>query len=859
MNFVSVPFSAKETSVTIAAMGVGHYPLIKGNKKNVYVVSRGAEKVQYRIFLIERSDNEVKELTDGYTDSVEAYKPYLLEHNESFTTGSYILKVWVKEEGSNNEYDYERISYLYCNENEDNSKLYVDKDMDIDKLSNDKDENEYMVGETLIIKGIKDIGGKEEPYKYRLHIYDVDRDKWIIDDKEYRDICEWTPDKPGTYILDLWVISSDPYYLNAIEKDPLGKVYEGWNLKVINVNPEPEKVDINMAAVDHLPIAAGDSASFFITSKNVDKVQYRVWLYSPEKSDSDIEKLKEITNGYSHVMPANEPFEIKVSDKMDSGKYRLWIWVREEGSHELYDKSYGSDFQCIEKDGVVNINLDNKMDIEKGNYIAGEKIVIHGIQDDEGINKEDNTEDTSKENNSESVLENNTENKDESVDERVVDKNNTESSDGVIDQQLSESIDNSSDEIIEKVSTKDLQQNDNKYLYKLHILNIQTREWIIDDKEYRKVIEWIPEEAGLYLLDLWILDPNSELGSIIKNNPNSKVFNGLKLQLIDVKKGKNKEDDKKDIEDKYTVINNFDELIKGIENGYNLKINNSKVQEVYDKANEIIKNIITENMTELEKELVIHNYIIKNTRYDDENYEMDSIPDDSYTPYGALIKGVAVCDGYTKSMKILLNMVGIESDIVKGDTIVGGNRVNHSWNLVKIEGEYYHVDATWNDPIPDAGDKVRYSYFNMTDEELEQDHVWNKDRYRRAVRDKYEYLHSMYHSIISDEWIYYSDLLDDNKLYKIKIDGTDKVKLRNSKSIFITVDDEWIYYSNYSHGGYIYKIRKDGIGNIKLNDEWSTDIKIKDDWIYYKSVYENKGYKIKKDGTERQVVTVENE
>lgn len=65
---------------------------------------------------------------------------------------------------------------------------------------------------------------------------------------------------------------------------------------------------------------------------------------------------------------------------------------------------------------------------------------------------------------------------------------------------------------------------------------------------------------------------------------------------------------------------------------------------------------------------------------------------------------------------------------------------NHAWNLVNIEGEYYHLDATWDDPISENGESViRYNFFNLKDDEISLTHKWNRENYPKAEGEKYNY------------------------------------------------------------------------------------------------------------------------
>ncbi len=87
-----------------------------------------------------------------------------------------------------------------------------------------------------------------------------------------------------------------------------------------------------------------------------------------------------------------------------------------------------------------------------------------------------------------------------------------------------------------------------------------------------------------------------------------------------------------------------------------------------------------------------------------------------YTAYGALVNGKAVCEGYSKAMKLLLDEFKISSITVTG--VAAGE--NHMWNMVCLGTDWYHLDATWNELGADA---ISHEYFNLTDEKILLDHT----------------------------------------------------------------------------------------------------------------------------------------
>ena len=121
--------------------------------------------------------------------------------------------------------------------------------------------------------------------------------------------------------------------------------------------------------------------------------------------------------------------------------------------------------------------------------------------------------------------------------------------------------------------------------------------------------------------------------------------------------------------------------------------------------------------------------------YDSKAQKQKAEGGDVYTAYGALVKGSAVCNGYAEAMKLLCDLSGVECRMISG-TVDGEN---HAWNLLSIDGEWYHVDVTWDDPVPDGGDRVMYDYLNLSDKEMKADHKWEERLYPEADSMEYYY------------------------------------------------------------------------------------------------------------------------
>lgn len=133
-------------------------------------------------------------------------------------------------------------------------------------------------------------------------------------------------------------------------------------------------------------------------------------------------------------------------------------------------------------------------------------------------------------------------------------------------------------------------------------------------------------------------------------------------------------------------------------------------EEIAKQLQAFLKSVSSDD-TEYELELKAHDWLASKVTYMDEavdNYEAHS---QAWTIVGALHDGNAVCEGYSRAMQVLCFMLGIDCSLVTGTTSGA-----HMWNVVKIDGQWYHLDATFND----TDDISFHSFFNVTTEYLEK-------------------------------------------------------------------------------------------------------------------------------------------
>ncbi len=133
-------------------------------------------------------------------------------------------------------------------------------------------------------------------------------------------------------------------------------------------------------------------------------------------------------------------------------------------------------------------------------------------------------------------------------------------------------------------------------------------------------------------------------------------------------------------------------------------------QDFYNKELDAIVAQVPAGATDVEKVLFIHDYLAANYKYD---YSFQN-----YDAYSFLRDGKGVCQAYMLVFSALMDRLGIPVSYVESDIL------NHAWNVVKLDGKWYHVDATWDDPIigtantgsTDVLGAAGHVYFLLSDE-----------------------------------------------------------------------------------------------------------------------------------------------
>ena len=148
--------------------------------------------------------------------------------------------------------------------------------------------------------------------------------------------------------------------------------------------------------------------------------------------------------------------------------------------------------------------------------------------------------------------------------------------------------------------------------------------------------------------------------------------------------------------------------------------------------NEISSEVLTEGMSYNDAIKAVHDYLINNTKYDEEksneikNNIYSANINNSHKATGLYSNHIALCSGYTDAMAIFLNYLNIKNYKISTD--------DHIWNAVELDNNWYHLDLTWDDPVRSDGvNMLIYDFFLADDEQFLKiqttQHSYNKEIY----------------------------------------------------------------------------------------------------------------------------------
>lgn len=137
-----------------------------------------------------------------------------------------------------------------------------------------------------------------------------------------------------------------------------------------------------------------------------------------------------------------------------------------------------------------------------------------------------------------------------------------------------------------------------------------------------------------------------------------------------------------------------------------------QINEINAKIKQIEKDVLKDKkLSDVEKINLLHDYIINNTKYDSERSDKNIVKYKSDIAIGPLFDGYALCGGYSDLMSIFLEDLNINNYKVSTD--------KHVWNVVKINGNWLHIDLTWDDPITiDGSDIIDHKFLLINTKKL---------------------------------------------------------------------------------------------------------------------------------------------
>lgn len=200
------------------------------------------------------------------------------------------------------------------------------------------------------------------------------------------------------------------------------------------------------------------------------------------------------------------------------------------------------------------------------------------------------------------------------------------------------------------------------------------------------------------------------------------------------------------------------------------------------KLNAAVDDIVSDvksTWSDVQKALYVHDRIAVECEYNEQN--------EVRSAYEALVGGDGVCVAYAMAYKLVLDELGIDCLLVSSDSM------NHCWNMVKIDGKWYHVDLTWDDSLPDFKGQIYHDFFLCSDAEISSGNTPHRDwEYgKKASSDKYDdsFWENSFAQIIpaNNRYWYYIDNMS-GSLKRYDWQGRKKAEI-------ISIKKEWMYSS----------------------------------------------------------------
>ena len=169
--------------------------------------------------------------------------------------------------------------------------------------------------------------------------------------------------------------------------------------------------------------------------------------------------------------------------------------------------------------------------------------------------------------------------------------------------------------------------------------------------------------------------------------------------------------------------------------------------DILARCREVLDECVSDGMSDFQKELAIHDWLVEWGEYDQTVYDDPDHAgrEGNRDPYGMLVGGYGICLGYATTFQLLMDLAGVECITVVGASFQSTS--DHAWNMVRLDGEWYCVDPTWDDPSggaawasPSAVARRTHRCFNVTSRAMrESDHQWDETSVPEATAEAYRW------------------------------------------------------------------------------------------------------------------------
>jgi len=252
-----------------------------------------------------------------------------------------------------------------------------------------------------------------------------------------------------------------------------------------------------------------------------------------------------------------------------------------------------------------------------------------------------------------------------------------------------------------------------------------------------------------------------------------------------------------------------------VDNGYEVEfdftyITDAKKEKKIDAyVQEFAKKFITDDMDDFHRAKAVNDFVVQLATYTDKG---DS---QGQSVYELISNETGVCQAYALLAYRLFLAAGLDAKYVYG---YSDNQL-HAWNLVSVNGDWLHIDTTWNDITPIEPYAISYAYFLVNDEKLSEDHIWANENYFAATSNAYDFMHDMWYADTVGNVIYYNDM-NDNMVYAYDLAAKQNRQVTETACYYLAAFEDAIYCSDYDNAGFLTKIFiNDGSEEVLLEEE----------------------------------------